>query len=142
MEYDANDQTLFIECRLFTDDLTLAIEDEYEKNINQFDWSWEHGQVVNQFINQHVQISIGNQNLLFDPYETIFDKTQKVVFLRYEFRPIELIKGQKLIVTNDLLFKQFNYGQTNVLQIESPSIAETMIQSDMDDYTITFNIKE
>lgn len=142
MDYDANDQSLFIECRLFSDDLTLGIEEELKQSIGEFNWTLKENELVNRFINQHIQISIGEQQLVFTPYETIFDKPQKVVFLRYEFHPIALIEGQKVTITNDILFNQFQYGQTNVLQIEIPRVAETMMQSDMDNYSITFKIKE
>ena len=141
MEYDTTDQSLFVECRFFTDDLSLAIEEEMAVRISEFNWSPEDEMVVNQYINQHVQLSIGDHLFKFEPYEVIFERDQKVVFLRYEFRPVLLIAGQQMTISNDALFRQFQYGQTNVLQIEIPRIAETMMQSDMDNYTQTFKIK-
>ena len=142
MEYDETDESLFIECRFFTDDLTLGIEDELNKKIGEFNWAQKEAQVVDEYINQHIKIGIGNKELNLQPYETFFNKSQRAVFLRYEYKGIKLIAGEKFFVSNDILFKQFQYGQTNVLQIEIPRVAFTMMQSDMDNYEITFTIKE
>jgi hypothetical protein len=142
MDYTGDDHTLFLEFRLFADDLAMAVQEEMGTKIQLYKWSLEDRLTVNNFINKHVKITFGQQNLNLDPYEFFFEKDQKVVTMRYEYKPITLVTGQQVTVKNDLFFKQFSYGQTNVLQIEIPRVAETMIQSDLDNSSITFTITE
>ena len=142
IDYTDEDHSLFIEFRLFADDLALAVKEEMGTTIELYNWSPDDKLTVNKLVNQHVQITFGKNHLNLEPYELIFEKEQKVVTMRYEYQPIQLITGEKVHIVNDLFFKQFSYGQTNVLQIEIPRVAETMIQSDLDDYSITFTITE
>ncbi len=141
MDYMDDDKMLFVECRFFADDFALAVEDETNQPIRTYNWSFKEQEQASTFIKKHIKIKFGDNKLNLDPYEVFFDKPQKVVTLRYQFN-IELIEGQEIFFSNNILFDQFGYAQTNVLQIEIPRVAETMIQSDLDDYTLTFKVKE
>ena len=141
MDYMDDDKILFVECRFFADDFALAVEDETNQPIKTYNWSVDEQNRASVFIKKHIKIKFSERNLNLDPYEVFFDKSQKVVTLRYQFN-LELIDGDEMFFSNNILFKQFGYAQTNVLQIEIPRIAETMIQSDQDDYTLTFKVKK
>ena len=141
MDYMEDGNTLFVECRFFADDFALAVADETNTAIRTFNWTLDEQSVASKFIKNHIQIRFGDKKLNLEPYEIFFDKPQKVVTLRYEFT-LKLTEGQEVFFSNDILFKQFGYAQTNVLQIEIPRVAETMIQSDQDDYSLTFKVKK
>ena len=142
VEYKPESKSLVVECRLFGDDLTVAIEEEMGRKINLGYWGDTEQELVNSFIEKHVNIRFGSRvcNLQFYDYE--YNRSNNLVTLRYEFNAIALQVGDKVVLTNSLFFKQFSYMQTNILQIQIPKVAETTVECSMNDYTKTYIVKK
>lgn len=141
INYTPEDKSAYLECRLFGDDLRMAIEQEMETRISLDGWTEAEEGVVNNFIKKHVKVRFGSQDLTLDFNDYDYNSLNNVVTLRYEFSSLTLKTGEEVTMTNDLFFKQFTHAQTNVFQLEIPNVAEETIQCYMNDFTKTFTIK-
>ena len=141
LDYSPDNKSVFIECRFFADDLSYAIQEETKQKIRYYNWSIEEEKIVDQFVNKHIRIDFSGKQLRLEPYQRQFDKSQKVVTIRYELTNVFLHDQKDIIVTTSMFFAQFGYMQTNVLQVYIPYVAETTIQSDQDHHTTTFKVK-
>ncbi len=142
IEYKPESKTVYVECRMFADDLSLAISQEVSKKVSVGYWDDRERDIVNEFIKKHVKVKLGNKTLNLDFSEQDFDRSQNVVTLKYEFSSITLKAGEKVTMSNNLFFKQFKFAQTNVFQLEIPRVAQTTLQCYMDDYSKTFTVKK
>ena len=139
--YKTETNSGYVECRMFGDDLNLAIEEEMSQKISLGYWSKEEEEIVNEFVNKHVQLSFGERTLLLDFYEQEFDPSNNVITLKYFIPSLPLNSGETIALTNSLFFKQFRQAQTNIFQLDIPNVAETTLHCYMNDYTKIFTIK-
>ncbi len=142
IDYTPEDHSIYLECRLFGDDMKMAIEEEMSSTINLEDyWTDTEQKTVNTFIKKHIKVSFGNRTLALDFNDYEYNSANNVVTLRYEFSSLILKTGEQVIMSNDLFFKQFRQDQTNIFQLEIPNVAETTIQCDMNNFTQIFTIE-
>lgn len=142
IEYEPDNKTVYMECRLFGDDLSMAIEEEMGTKIRLGYWSDLEQDLINKFIKKHIKVSFGDQVYNLEYYDGDYNKSNNVVTLKYQFASIVLNAGEKITMSNDLFFKQFTYAQTNVFDLQIPKVAETTIECSMNNYTKTFTVKK
>ena len=143
INYNPSTKLTYVECRLFSDDFKLAIEEEMlpKVPINFANMSLEQKTTINNFINKHIKVIIGNVKLDLEFYDFIYNHFNNTLTLKYEYPSIKYNKGEKVVLTNSLLFKQFELAQINIFELDIPRVAKTTIRCFKDDYTETFTIQ-
>ena len=143
INYDADAKSVYMECRLFSDDLSFAIQQELAPPfpLNYGHLTEKQKYTVNEFINKHINVSFGDKKLRLEYYDYEYNSNTNVLTFKYDFPSISLIKGQKIFMSNSLFFKQFKFAQTNVFEVDIPKVAQSTIQCYYDDYAKTFTVK-
>jgi hypothetical protein len=128
VSYLKNQQSIEVECRIFADDLAFALMEEYQVEINFGEnISSKNSTIINRFLNQHIFIGISNYVLDLNYHKLRYDKTFNVIFFYFKNNNISIEKNDSIEISNKLFFKQFGALQTNVVNLNLPSISEESI---------------
>lgn len=141
IQYNPETESVSIECRVFGDDLVLAIQEETSHKIKISNWNMEEEETVNSFMQNHVEVRFGKKLLNLDYTDIDYNASNNVISFFYRFSSISIKSGDKVSMKNDLFFKQFDFAQTNIFQLEIPQIHESNITCDKNNYSKEFIIK-
>ena len=141
VKYTPETDSVFIELRAFSNDMSDAIKQEMQKEISFENWTGEYDSVLNEFIKKHTLIKFGDKQLNLEFYQYDYDSSKDLIIMKYQFSAIPLKKGDKVILSNRLLIKQYGPEQVNIFRIQIPQVANTTVTCFKDYDTQTFIMK-
>lgn len=142
IRYTPEQESAYMELKVFVDDLQLAIKDEMAAEIGTKNWNEPERKLVNAFIQKHVQLSFGRQSIDLAFCHTDYTPSNNLMTLKYELSSLPLSAGEQVSVSNTLFFKQFPRDQVNRYELQIPKVVEaTLVCRNERDCAKTYTVK-
>ena len=118
IRYDSETQIINMECKVFIDDFSPAIDPNIEQRVNNKSLSSDDLLRIENYFNTNYKIFIDGDKLplVINNYKV----ANNVMTLSFSISNITLKIGNKLNIENELLFEKFPDLQSNWMTIQIP----------------------
>jgi len=120
VEYNPDKKTIRMECRVFMDDFKKSIHSLILDDIDITNPTEEDKKRIEVYFNKYYKISINEKKipLVYKDFE--IKEKYNVITYKFLDQDIDIKKGDKLLIENTLLFKDFGYVQSNIIAMQFP----------------------
>jgi hypothetical protein len=126
-----------MECRVFIDDFEYSINQTLTKDINISNLTKEDKKAIKEYFKKYCSVKINEISYALKYSSVEVMKEYNVVTIKFEPQKIAIKKGDKLIISNTLFFKEFASMQANRITIRMPPFFnEANYQTTINDFTI------
>ncbi|CAL2060905.1 DUF6702 family protein [Tenacibaculum sp. 190524A05c] len=114
--FNADSKTIKVECKVFVDDFLTSLG--RDMNVNRL--TKKDKSVIEKYFDKNYIIKVnGKKNpLKFDSSE--YSESFNLLTITFQESNLNLKKGDKLLVTNTLLFDEFGFLQSNRMELRFP----------------------
>lgn len=116
IQHNADEKTLEISCKIFTDDFEKALRQTYKTNVDLLNGKDKvaSNKLITDYIKKHLQINVDGKTLQlqFVGYEN----EEEAIWSHFQINDIASIK--KVEIVNDILF-EYKKEQVNLLHVKA-----------------------
>ena len=115
IQHNAEEKTLEVSCKIFTDDFEKALRQAYKTNVDLLNGKDKlaTNKLINEYLKKHLQITVDGKllQLQFVGYE----KEEEAIWSHFQVNDITSVK--KIEIMDDILF-EYKKEQVNLLHVK------------------------
>lgn len=117
LEYRSDRGKLYFECKVFCDDFQLSLGRVDNRDVPLTYLTDADVEAVEIYFNRYVSLRHNGQELTLKYHSSEVHQAYDVWLVRFEEIPLQLVDGDVLEVSNELMFKDFGLAQANRVTI-------------------------
>ena len=140
IQYNPKTTKLQIECRVFMDDFMNSINGMFTKNIDLTNLSNEDKTGIENYFKKYYVISVNGKQFPLKYVTSEVLEEYNVCIFKFSQSISTPKKGDQLCIENKLLFKEFEFLQTNMVTVRIPPLVEEVyFEAIHTDYALPIN---
>ncbi|MEL6560452.1 MAG: DUF6702 family protein [Bacteroidota bacterium] len=139
IEYDVQEKSFAIECRVFIDD--------FENTINRHSWdvnnlTEDDIAEIEQYFNQYYRFTHNFTKLSMKYHKSVVFGVNNVLSIEFLIDGVALSEGDDLFIENELFYKQFGVVQSNKMTVRiQPFVKEDFFEANQKQFVIHYKLR-